>query len=65
MQLIYGILALVAVASALPSSASEDPSRPLEIGTDGALRAAAQCSVGTHYCFSAIIDDLSTFFHSS
>lgn len=67
MKLIYSILTLAAATSAHPSPTSEEQihNGPREIGIDGAVRPAAQCSVGQHYCFSAIIDDLSMSFRSS
>ena len=61
MQL-YSILALAVFASAYPSSSTkQDSSHPQQVGRDGALMTAGQCQVGQHYCYSQIVDDLSTF----
>lgn len=60
MQLIYNILTFTVLASAFPSSpAKQKTSHPQRLGRDGALMAAGQCQIGQHYCFSAIVDDLS------
>ncbi|KAJ4991943.1 hypothetical protein SVAN01_02538 [Stagonosporopsis vannaccii] len=57
MQLTHGVLTFAALVSALPPE-KQSLILPREIGIDGALRTAAQCHTGQHYCFSEIIDDL-------
>ncbi|KAH6633421.1 hypothetical protein C7974DRAFT_171021 [Boeremia exigua] len=58
MQLIYNTLTLTTLAFALPSQEQRELIHTREIGANGALMAAAQCDIGQHYCFGAIIDDL-------
>lgn len=65
MQLIYNILTLAVLACAFPSPEKQGLDLSREIGADGALRTAAQCQTGQHYCFSAIVDDLSMFLPAS
>ena len=59
MQLLYHISMFAVLASTLSSAAKQNPNAPKQIGKDGALMTAGQCQIGQHYCFGAIIGNLS------